>query len=87
LCDPKEVGHISRGVRQGVRLHRWLAMQVRMRFTRVALQTGIDYISAGVVACGLVCCLDSPVPGPADCIGGPIIACGLAMRTQVDVEE
>jgi len=40
-----------------------------------------------VVAGGLVCCLDSPVPGPADCVGGPIIACGLAMCTQVDVEE
>ncbi len=31
------------------------------------------------VAGAAICCADTPAPGPADCIGGPIVACGMLM--------
>ncbi|AMV31477.1 tRNA(Glu)-specific nuclease WapA precursor [Pirellula sp. SH-Sr6A] len=30
---------------------------------------------------GVICCLDTPLPGPADCLGAPIAACGAALCT------
>ena len=44
---------------------------------------GICLVGVG----GVICCIDTPLPGPADCIGGPVIACGLTMCCSVNTKE
>ena len=40
-----------------------------------------------VVAGAAICCVDTPAPGPADCVGAPIAACGMLMLCPPDEKE
>mgnify|MGYP000858361248 CR=1 FL=1 len=40
-----------------------------------------------VVGGAAICCVDTPAPGPADCVGAPIAACGMLMLCPPDENE
>ena len=61
----------------------------RAEFGRCMVAKPLAVCAGAVLVVGgaALCCADSPVPGPADCVGAPIAACGLCcMKLAEDPE-